>query len=123
MINAYEPSSHIFKILVDSISTIGKKTHSKDHNVAHRVLSQVIVNKNTSDFHFLKPTSILVNLNDKTIHMYSIRREILETIQTDFWSFSGRLSHFDMKLIDAIKGLMHNFGMITPGLLQTKRMY
>jgi len=39
MINNYEPSSHIVKILVDAFSTIGKKTCSKDRNTTHCVFS------------------------------------------------------------------------------------
>ena len=81
-------SSHIVKSLVDSFGKIGKKTRSKDRNAARRVLSQAIVNKNTRVLRFLKPTSKLVNLNVKTLHRYSIRREHLDaTAQTDFWAF------------------------------------
>ena len=47
MINNIEPSSHVVRSLVDAFSTIGKKSHSKDRNVAHHVLSQSIVNKST----------------------------------------------------------------------------
>ena len=104
------PSSHIVKSLVDAFGKIGKNTWSKDRNAARRVLSQEIVNKNTRVLRFLKPTSKLVNLNVKTLHRYSIRREHLDTIdQTDFWAFLGRLPRRDMKLVDAIKGLVHSF--------------
>ena len=63
MIKGFEPISHIVKSLVDAFSTIGKKYHSKDHNVAHRVLSQSIVNKRTRALRLLKPTSKLVGLD------------------------------------------------------------
>ena len=39
MINSSEPSSHIVRSLVDSFSTIGNKSCSKDRNVARCVLS------------------------------------------------------------------------------------
>ena len=62
------------------------RTHGqKNRNAACRVLSQAIVNKNTRVLRFLKPTSKLVNLNVKTLRMYSIRREHLDTTtQTGF---------------------------------------
>ena len=86
------------------------RTRSKDRNAARRVLSQAIVNKNTRVLRFLKPTSKLVNLNVKTLHRYSIRREHLDTIaQTYFWAFIGRLPRCDMKLVDAVKGLVQSF--------------
>ena len=58
MINSSEPSSHVVRSLVYAFSTIGKKSRSKDHNVAHRVLSQSIMNKKTPgpfDFLILHP--------------------------------------------------------------------
>ena len=101
MVKNYGPISHIVKRLVDAFGKIGKKTRSKDHNAARRVLSQAIVNKNTKLLHFLKPTCKIVNLNVKTLHRYSIRREHLETTdQTDFWAFIGRLPRRDMKLVE-----------------------
>ena len=110
MIKTYGPSSRIVKGLVDAFGKIGKNTRSKDRNAARRVLSQAIVNKNTRVLHFLKPTYKLVNLNVKTLHRYSIRRENLDTTtQTDFWAFIGWLPHHDMKLVDAVKGLVQSF--------------
>ena len=38
IINSFEPSYHVVKILVYTFSTIGNKSPSKDHNVARRVL-------------------------------------------------------------------------------------
>ena len=110
MIKAFGPSSRIVKILVDAFGKIGKNTRSKDRNAAHHVLSQAIVNKNTRVLCFLKPTSKLVDLNVKTLCRYSIRREHLNTTaQTDFWAFIGRLPRLDMKLVDAVKGLVQSF--------------
>ena len=103
MINTSGPSSHIVKILVDSFGKNGKNTRSKDRNATRHVLSQAIVNKNTKVLRFLKPTSKLVNLNVKTLHKYSIRREHLDTtVKIDFWAFIGRLPCRDMKLVDAV---------------------
>ena len=57
-----------------------------------------------------QPTSKLVNLNVKTLRRYSIRREHLDTIaQTNFWAFIGQLPRRDMKLVDAVKGLVQRF--------------
>ena len=110
MVKNSGPSSHIVKSLVDAFGKIGKKTRSKDRNAARRVLSQAIVNKNTKLLRFLKPTCKIVNLNVKTLRRYSIRREHLDTTgQTDFWAFIGRLPRRDMKLVDAVKGLVHSF--------------
>ena len=39
MISSYEPISHVIRSLVDSFSTIGKKSCSKDHNATCRVSS------------------------------------------------------------------------------------
>ena len=59
MINSSEPISHVFKSLVDAFSTIGKKSHSKDHNAALLVLSQSIMNKSAMALRLLNPTSKL----------------------------------------------------------------
>ena len=67
-------------------------------------LSQVIVNKKTRVLHFLKPTSKLVNLNVKTLHRYSIRREHLDTTaQIDLWAFISWFPCRDMKLVYALR--------------------
>ena len=81
MINSSEPSSHIFRSLVDAFSTIGNKSYSKDRNAARHVLSQLIVNKSTRALQLLKPTSKLVGLDIKTIHRYCSRREQLDSVQ------------------------------------------
>ena len=103
MINSSEPSSHIGRSLVDAFSTIGKKSHSKDHNAAHRVLSQSIVKKSTRALHLLKPTSKLVGLDIKELRRYCSRREQLDSGETNVWSFVGRFPCSDMKLIDAVR--------------------
>ena len=87
MINSSEPSSHVVRSLIDAFSTIGRKYRSKDHNVAHRVLSQSIVNKRTRALLLLKPTSKLVGLDIKALCRYCSRREQLESGEIDVWSF------------------------------------
>ena len=109
MINSSEPSSHVFKSLVDAFSTIGKKSHSKDRNATRRVFSQSFVNKSTRALCLLKPTSKLVGLDIKAVRRYCSRREQLDFGETDVWSFVGRLRCFDMKLIDVVKGLVQEF--------------
>ena len=106
MINSFEPSSHVVRSLVDAFSTIGKKSHSKDRNAACRVLSQSILNKSIRALHLLKSTSKLVGLDIKALHRYCFRREQLDSGEIDVWSFIGRLPRSDMKLIDAVKGLV-----------------
>ena len=83
MINSSEPSSHVVKSLVDAFSTIGKKYRSKDHNVAHRVLLQSIMNKSTRALWLLNPTSKLVGLAIKALRRHCARREKVDLGQTD----------------------------------------
>ena len=109
MINSSEPSSYVVRSLVDAFSNIGKKSCSKDRNAARLVLSQSIVNKSNRALCLLKPTSKLVGLDIKALHRYCSRREQLDSSETDGWSFVGRLSRSDMKLIDAVKGLVQEF--------------
>ena len=109
MINNYVPSSCIVRSLVDAFSIIGKKQRSKDRNVAHRVLSQPIMNKSTKYLRLLKPKSKLVGLYIKAICRYCSRREQLDSGETNVWSFIGKLPRSNMKLIDAIKGLVQDF--------------
>ena len=109
MINSSEPSSHVAKSLLYSFSTIGNKSHSKDHNAASHVLSQSIMNKSTRALHLLKTTSKLVGWDIKTVRRYCYRREQLDSGETDVWSFVRRLPRFDMKLIDAVKIMVQEF--------------
>ena len=106
MINSSEPSSHVVISLVDSFSTIGNKSRSKDRNAARHVLSQSIVNKRTRALHLLNTTFKLVGLDIKALHRYFSRREQLESGETNVWSFIVRFPCSDMKLIDAVKGLV-----------------
>ena len=108
MINSFEPSSHV-TILAYEFSTIGKKFHSKDHNAARHVLSQSIVNKRTKALSLLKPTSKLVGLDIKALRRYCSRREQLDSGEIEVWSFVGRFPCSNMKLIDAVKGLVQEF--------------
>ena len=53
----------------------------------------------------------------------SIRRDSLETgCQTDMWAFTGRLPHFDMKLIEAVKGLVQEYWHNNSRPSSTKKM-
>ena len=78
-----KPSSYVVISLVDAFSNIGKKSRSKDRNVAHRVLSQSIMKKSTRALRLLNPTSKLVGLDIKALHRYYSRREQLDSGQTD----------------------------------------
>jgi hypothetical protein len=72
-VKSVETSHHIVRNLVDDFQRIGKKSHSKDHNAARRVLSQSIVSKITRKHHFLQQTSHLLKCNVKTLRKYSHR--------------------------------------------------
>ena len=62
-----ESSNHIVKSLDAVFTSIGKKTHSQDCNVACRVLAESIVCRSTRQFRLLKCTSQIVPLHPKTI--------------------------------------------------------
>ena len=109
MINSYEPSSHIVISLVYAFSTIGNKSHSKDHNASRCMFSQSIKNKRTRSLQLLKPTSKLVNLDIKTLGRYYSRSEQLEFGQVYVWAFIGTFTCSDMKLINVVKGLVQDF--------------
>ena len=106
MINNSKPSYHVVKSLVDAFSTIGKKSCAKDCNAARCVLSQSIVNESTKALRIFKPTSKLVGLDIKALRRYCSRREELDSGETDVWYFVGRFPCSDMKLIDAVKGMV-----------------
>ena len=67
------------------------------------------MNKSTRALRLLNPTSKLVGLDTKALHRYCSRREQLDFGEIDVWSFVGRLPCSDMKLIDAVKGLVQEF--------------
>ena len=83
MINSYEPSSHVVRILVDAFSTIGKKYHSRDRNAARHVLSQSIVNKSIRALRLLKTRFELLGLDIKALRRYFSTREQLDSGETD----------------------------------------
>ena len=104
-------SNHIVKSLAAAFTSIGKKTCSQDCNVARRVLAKSIVSRSTRQRRLLKCTSQIVPLHPKTLKKYSIRRDSLdvEGQMEKLWAFSGRLPRKDMKLVEAVKGLVHTF--------------
>jgi len=106
-----ESSNHIVKSLAAAFTSIGKKTRSQDCNVARRVLAESIVSRSTRQRRLIKCTSKLVSLHPKTLKKYSMRRDILDVEgQMDkLWAFSGRLPRKDMKLVEAVKGLVQSF--------------
>ena len=56
-------------------------------------------------------TSQIVPLHPKTLTKYSIRRDNLdvEGQMETLWAFSGRFPRNDMKLVEAVKGLVQTF--------------
>ena len=106
-----ESSNHIVKSLAATFTSIGKKTHSQDCNVARCVLVKSIVCRSTRQCRLLKCTSQIVPLHPKTLKKYLVRRDNLdvEGQMETLWTFSGRFPHKDMKLVEAVKGLVHTF--------------
>ena len=103
-----ESSSHIVKYLIQAFTSICKKTSSQDCNVAHCLLDESIVSRNTIQHHLMKCTSQIVNLHPKTLKRYSIRSDSLdiEGEINKLWAFSGRLPRKGMKLVEVVKGLV-----------------
>ena len=73
-----ESSNHIVKSRAATFTSIGKKTHSQDCNVVHRVLAESIVCRSTRQRRLLKCTSQIVPLHPKTLKKYSLRRDNLD---------------------------------------------
>ena len=67
-----ESSNHIVKSLDASFTSIGKKTRSRDYNVARRVLAKSIVCRSTRQRHLLKFPSQIVPLHPNTLKKYSV---------------------------------------------------
>ena len=105
-----DTSNHVVRNIQSFYKTIGKYTHSKDHNVASRVLLESIVTKCTRQCHLLTCTCNMFKVSRKTLHKYSHVREKLDSLgQIDCWAFIGRVPHSNMKLIDAVKELVQKF--------------
>ena len=109
--NNVESSNHIIKSLAAAFTSIGKKTRSKDCNVVHRVLAESIVCRSTRQRRLLKCTSQIVPLHPNTLKKYSVRRDNLdvEGQMETLLAFSSRFPHKDMKLVEAVKGLVQTF--------------
>ena len=106
-----ESSNHIVKSLAIAFTSINKKTHSKDCNVACHVLAKSIVCRSTRQRRLHKCTSQIVPLHPKTLKKYSVRRDNLdvEGQMEALQAFSSRFPHKDMKLVKVVKGLVHMF--------------
>ena len=79
--------------------------------MARCVLDESIVCISTRQHHLLKCTSQIVHLHPKTLKKYLVRRDNLdvEGQMETLWPFSGRLPCKDMKLVEAMKGLVQTF--------------
>ena len=79
--------------------------------MARRVLAESIVCRSTRQCRLLKCTSHIVSLHPKTLKKYSIRRDNLdvEGQMETLSAFSSRLPREDMKLVEAVKGLVQTF--------------
>ena len=79
--------------------------------MAHHVLAESIVCRSTRQCCLLKCTSQIVPLHPKTLKKYSVRRDNLdvEGQMETLCEFSGRFPRKDIKLVKAVKGLVHMF--------------
>ena len=79
--------------------------------MARRVLAESIVCRSTRQRRLLKCTLEIVPLHPKTLKKYSVRRDNLdvEGQMETLWEFSSRLPRKDMKLVEAVKGLVQTF--------------
>ena len=96
-----ESSNHIVKSLAAAFTSISKKTHSQDSNVARCILAESIVCGSTRKRRLLKCTSQTIPLHPKTLKNNSVRRDSVnvEGKMETLWEFSDRLVHKDMKLV------------------------
>ena len=62
-----ESSNHIVKSLGATFTSISKKTHSKDYNVARHVLAESIVCRSKGQRRLLKCTSQIMPLHPKML--------------------------------------------------------
>ena len=75
-LNNIKSSNHIVKSLDAAFTSIGKKTHSQDCNVACRVLAESIVCRSTRQRCLLKCTSQIVTLHPNTLtKIFSKKRQ------------------------------------------------
>ena len=111
VLNNIQSSNHIVKSLTAAFTSIGKKTHSKDCNLACRVLAKSIVCRSTRQHRLLKSTSQTIPLHPKTLKNYSVGRDNLdvEGQMETLWAFSGRFPSKDLQLVQAMKGLVQTF--------------
>ena len=79
--------------------------------MARCILDESIVRRSTRQRCLLKCTSQIVPLHPKTLKKYSIRRDNIdvEGQMETLWAFSRRFPCKDMKLVEAVKGLVHMF--------------
>ena len=74
--NNIESSNQIVKSLVAAFTSIGKKAHSQDCNVAHCVLVESIISRSTRQRRLLKCTSQFVPLHPNTLKkIFSKKRQ------------------------------------------------
>ena len=106
-----ESSNHIVKYLAAAFTSIRKKTRSKDCNVAHCVLAESIVCRSTRQRRLLKCTSQIVPLHPNKLKKYSVRRDKLdvEGQMETLWAFSNMFPCKHMKLVKAVKAILHMF--------------
>ena len=65
MVKGLYSTNHVIKNIQEGFNTIGKSTHSKYHNVSHRVLFESMVKTNTKYCLLLSCTSNNFKVNIK----------------------------------------------------------
>lgn len=100
----------VISSVANAIESIGKKSQSKDKNVARLAITTALVNKSTPNKRMLSKISKYIKLNPKTLIRATKRRESIEKDPINHcWSFSGRLPRSDMKLTNKIKYLIEKY--------------
>ena len=92
--------------------------------MARHVLAESIICRSTRQCRLLKCTSQFVPSHTNTFKKYSVRREShdLEEQKETLWAFSSRFPRKDMKLVEAVKGLVPTFWHDNTRNFLTQRM-
>ena len=90
--NKNESLKQVVSTVASAFDVIGKRSHSKDKNVARRAITTTLVNKSTTNKRQISNISGYLNVNRKTLERVVKRRVNFECDPTNIlWTSSGRL--------------------------------
>ena len=108
--NKNDSLKQVVSTVASAFYVIGKRSRSKDKNVARRAITTALVNKSTTDKRLISNISEYLNVNHKTLERAVKGRVNFECDPTNIlWTSSGRLPRCDMKLTSEVKNLVENF--------------